>query len=139
MTISKETKAEILRLHLAEKWSIESIAQHLGVHHYVVKRVVRQHGLPLPEITKSSKLDPYLSFIRETLKKYPMLHASRLHKMSESRGYRGSESHFRRIVSRMRPRPQSEAYLRLRTLPGEQGQVDWGHFDLPRFGGHGVR
>ena len=27
-----------------------------------------------------------------------------------------------------RPRPKAEAYLRLRTLPGEQGQVDWGHF-----------
>lgn len=128
MTISKETKAEILRLHMAENWSIGSIAQHLGVHHSVVKRVVRQYGLPLPEITKSSKLDLYLSFIKETLKKYPMLHASRLHKMCESRGYRGSESHFRRIVGRIRPKPQSEAYLRLRTLPGEQGQVDWGHF-----------
>ena len=28
----------------------------------------------------------------------------------------------------MRPRPPAEAYLRLRTLPGEQAQVDWGHF-----------
>jgi transposase len=27
-----------------------------------------------------------------------------------------------------RPRPAAEAYLRLRTLPGEQAQVDWGHF-----------
>jgi transposase len=28
----------------------------------------------------------------------------------------------------MRPRPPAEAYLRLRKLPGEQAQVDWGHF-----------
>ena len=28
----------------------------------------------------------------------------------------------------MRPRPPAEAYLRLRTLPGEQAQVDWAHF-----------
>ena len=28
----------------------------------------------------------------------------------------------------MRPRPPAEAYLRLRTLPGEQMQVDWAHF-----------
>ncbi|MGD0107715.1 MAG: IS21 family transposase [Rhodopila sp.] len=27
-----------------------------------------------------------------------------------------------------RPRPQAEAYLRLRTLPGEQAQCDWAHF-----------
>ena len=27
-----------------------------------------------------------------------------------------------------RPRPVAEAYLRLRTLPGEQADVDWAHF-----------
>jgi hypothetical protein len=31
-------------------------------------------------------------------------------------------------MARYRPRPAAEAYLRLRSLPGEQGQVDWGHF-----------
>ena len=33
-----------------------------------------------------------------------------------------------------RPRPAAEAYLRLRTLPGEQGQVDWAHFGRLRVG-----
>jgi hypothetical protein len=32
------------------------------------------------------------------------------------------------IVACHRPRPAAQAYLRLRTLPGEQAQVDWGHF-----------
>jgi transposase len=31
-------------------------------------------------------------------------------------------------VALYRPRPSAEAYLRLRTLPGEQSQVDWAHF-----------
>src|SRR3954452_18003702 len=48
--------------------------------------------------------------------------------MVRERGYRGSPSHFRHVVARHRPRPNAEAYLRLRSLPGEQGQVDWGHF-----------
>jgi len=30
--------------------------------------------------------------------------------------------------SRHRPRPTAQTYLRLRTLPGEQCQCDWGHF-----------
>jgi hypothetical protein len=47
--------------------------------------------------------------------------------MCIERGAKGSESQFRRLVRRLRPR-SAEAYLRLRTLPGEQGQVDWGHF-----------
>ena len=48
--------------------------------------------------------------------------------MVGERGYSGSPSHFRSIVARHRPRPAAEAYLRLRTLPGEQSQVDWAHF-----------
>jgi transposase len=44
------------------------------------------------------------------------------------RGYRGGPEHFRHLVACHRPRRPAEAYLRLRTLPGEQGQVDWGHF-----------
>ncbi len=30
------------------------------------------------------------------------------------------------LIACHRPRPKAEAYLRLRTLPGEEGQVDWG-------------
>src|SRR5437879_13081129 len=48
--------------------------------------------------------------------------------MVHERGYRGSGDHFRHLIACYRPRPAAEAYLRLRSLPGEQGQVDWGHF-----------
>lgn len=48
--------------------------------------------------------------------------------MVKERGYPGRPDHFRHLVALHRPRPKFEAYLRLRTLPGEQAQVDWGHF-----------
>jgi transposase len=54
--------------------------------------------------------------------------------MVKSRGYPGQPDHFRTIVARYRPRPPAEAYLRTRTLPGEQAQVDWGHFGKIRIG-----
>jgi transposase len=54
--------------------------------------------------------------------------------MVKERGYAGGPDHFREVVSRYRPRPEPEAYLRLRTLPGEVGQVDWGHFGKIRVG-----
>jgi transposase len=78
---------------------------------------------------RASQADPYLPFIRETLAKFPTLTASRLHAMVQGRGYLGGSDYFRRIVARHRPSPAAEAYLRLRTLPGEQAQVDWAHFD----------
>lgn len=40
----------------------------------------------------------------------------------------GRPDHLRRIVGRLRPKPTAEAYQRLRTMPGEQAQVDWAHF-----------
>jgi transposase len=44
------------------------------------------------------------------------------------RGYTGGPDHFRHVIALHRPKKSAEAYLRLRTLPGEQAQVDWGHF-----------
>lgn len=76
-----------------------------------------------------------MAFIQETLAKYPRLRVSRLHEMVVARGYPGSADHLRRIVrTRYRPRLAPEAYLRLRTLPGEQGQVDWAHFGRVQIG-----
>jgi len=75
--------------------------------------------------TRSSITDPFVPLILETLEKYPTLTASRLHAMARERGYTGGVSHFRYVVSLHWPRPPAEAYLRLRTLPGEQMQCDW--------------
>ena len=127
--ISKEREGAILRLYHAEKWRIGTIATHLGVHHTTVQRVLAYAGLASKEVSpRPSMADPYVPFIVETLTKYPRLCASRLYQMVQERGYPGAPDHFRRIVSRFRPRRPAEAFLRLRTLPGEQAQVDWGHF-----------
>jgi transposase len=97
--------------------------------------VLAQAGLPrIGGLQRPSQIDAYLPFIHETLKKFPSLTASRLYAMVCERGYRGNHHHFRHLISVHRPRPVTEAYLRLRTLPGEQGQVDWAHFDHLQIG-----
>ncbi|MCB1710335.1 MAG: IS21 family transposase, partial [Halioglobus sp.] len=78
--------------------------------------------------------DPYIPFILEILAHYPRLTAARLYTMVVERGFSGGPSHFRAQVAQLRPRKPSEAYLRLRTLPGEQAQVDWGHFGSVQIG-----
>ncbi len=55
---------------------------------------------------------------------FPSLPASRLYAMARERGFEGGESHFRSRIAELRPKPIPEVYLRLKTLPGEQGQVD---------------
>jgi transposase len=127
--ISRAVEAEVLRLHHAEHWPIGTIARQLLLHHSTVRRVLAQAGVPAAQKTQRPSLaDPFIPFITETLKQYPSLCASRLHVMVRERGYRGGPDHFRAIVARFRPRPSAEAYLRLRTLPGEQAQIDWAHF-----------
>ena len=129
MTITKEIEAKILRYHFAEQWPVGTIATQLGIHHSVVDRVLSQAGLPKVERSpRASIINPYLPFIIETLETFPTLTAARLYDMAKQRGYPGGPSLFRQRISQLRPRKQPEAYLRLKTLPGEQAQVDWGHF-----------
>ena len=128
--IPKETELKIIRLHHAEKWPPGTIAKQLGVHHNTVERVLRDAGVNEGAMThrRRSIADPYVPFIVDTLTKYPTICASRVYVMVRERGYLGAPDHFRAIVARFRPKPVAEAFQRLRTLPGEQAQVDWAHF-----------
>lgn len=133
MSINAELKAEILRLHHAEKWRLGTIATQLCVHHGTVERVIRQgdgSGAPGASCRRPRKVDAFVPFIEEQLARYPRLTAARLYGMVKERGYTGQPAQFRAVVSELRTvtARQSEPFQRLSTLPGEQAQVDWGHF-----------
>lgn len=132
--ISDELEATILRLVNAEKWRIGTVVTQLGVHRTTVQRVLAQAGMPKTTWSGQSKLEHLVPFLEETLRKYPTLPASRLYEMSRERGHIGGPDHFRHFVSLHRPRASAEAFARLSTLPGEQGQVDWGHFGTMQIG-----
>src|SRR6202521_5309464 len=96
---------------------------------------IRSPRVPAPP----HRFDPSPDLAEENTMTIPPdrpLTASRLYAMVRERGYRGSGDHFRHLIACYRPRPAAEAYLRLRSLPGEQAQVDWGQFwssrDRPR-------
>ena len=128
MAIAPELRAQILRLYQAELWRVGTIARQLHVHRDTVRQVLTQSCVLRTHLTpRPSQADAYLPFILETLTKFPTLTASRLYVMVRECGYLGGADYFRHFVARHRPRPVAEAYLRLRTLPGEQAQVDWAH------------
>jgi transposase len=141
--IAPDLAAEIRRLSTVEGWRRGTIARHLGVHHSTVARALARAGAAEapgpPSKRRPSALDPYVPWLREVLERYPQLAASQLYEMARQRGYRGGPDHFRhRIAERgLRPRRAPEAFLRLRTLPGEQAQVDWADFGRREVsGGH---
>jgi transposase len=138
MTVAPEVEAEIRRLFFAEHWRRGTIATQLGVHPDVVVRVIGSLGpKAFPSRPEARVLEAFLPIIDETLTLYPRLRATRLFDMLRDRGYEGSVRTLRRYVQTARPKPKSEAFLRVQTLPGEQAQVDWAHVgDLPVPGGH---
>lgn len=131
--ISPELRAEIRRLHFAEHWKVGTIADTLHVHHDTVRLAITTEPAR-QALYRPSQLDPYVPLIRDTLAQYPRLRATRLHEMLKSRGYPGSAVQVRRLVRLLRPSAPPTAYLRLRTLAGEQAQVDWGAFGTFRIG-----
>jgi transposase len=125
--IDVETRARIRRLFYVEHWKIGTIARELGLHPETISRAVETERFNSAKTLRPSATDPYADFIREVLAKHPRLRATRIFQMIRDRGYNGSIVQLRRFVSCIRP-VHKEAFLRLRTFPGEQGQVDWAHF-----------
>jgi len=130
-----DVAAEAVRLHVVEGWRVGTIARHLGVHHSAVSRVLARQGVRREQAVRQSMVDRFEVLVREVFERYPRLPASVVYRMVRARGYKGGEDHFRHRVAAMRPRRAAEAYLELRTVPGEQAQVDWGSFGTRRVDG----
>jgi transposase len=137
--ITPEQHAEIRRLYYGEHWKVGTIAAALGVHHETVRAALVNDTQGMRRGTcRTTQLDPYLPFIRDTLGQYPRLRATRLFEMVKGRGYAGSVVQLRRAVRLIRPAAIATVYRRLTTLAAEEAQVDWGSFGSIRIG-RGVR
>lgn len=131
--LNLETQAHIRHLFYAEHWKIGTIAEQLGVHHDAVRHAIQTDSFHRDLVLRPCITDPYLELVRETLKNYPQLRATRIFQMVRDRGYNGSVVQLRRVVARLRP-VRREAFLRLCLFPGEQAQADWAHFGEVRVG-----
>jgi transposase len=131
--IDLETKARIRHLFYAEHWKIGTIARELSIHPQTVARAIETERFNRDKPPQPDVIAPYAGFIRETLSQHPRLCATRLFHMIRDRGYKNSVYPVRRFISTLRPQ-KHEAFLRLRTFPGEQGQVDWANFGVVSVG-----
>jgi transposase len=137
--ITPEQHAEIRRLYYGEHWRVGTIAAALGVHHDTVRAAIAHDTQGVRRgRCRTTKLDPYLPVIRDTLTHYPRLRATRLFEMVKARGYTGSVVQIRRAVRLIRPAATTTVYRRLTALAAEEAQVDWGAFGSIRIG-RGVR
>ena len=134
--IDDSVYARIRRLFFGEHWKIGTITTQLHVHPDTVRRAIDSEAFnsKRPGKLQESLASPYVDFIKEQLALYPTLRATRVQGMLKARGYKGGYAPVRRLVKVLRPAGAGAAYLRLQTLPGEQGQVDWGHFGTLQIG-----
>lgn len=135
--ITPEMRAEMRRLVLREGWKIETVARRFSVHHSVVRRAIR-HDAPVPGpagmVRRASALDDFKPYLVKRLLDLPLLTAVRLHVELVERGCKVGLAQVQRYVAQVRPPRPRKVYLRVEFEPGEQAQVDWGHFGHMRVG-----
>ena len=124
--IDLETVTRIRQLHYGEHWPVGTIAKELGLHHETVQRALSDAPRPRPA-PRPSRFDPYVGFVREVLARYPRLTATRIWYMLRDRGCPLSVRQVRERVAELRP-SRREAFLKRRTFPAEEGQIDWASF-----------
>lgn len=126
--LSVEERYMIKDLH-RKGVSISEIARRTGHDRKTVRRAiqspleVRQTRAPRPR-----KIDPYIEYLEQRMGE-GVYNAHKLFGEIQARGYPGGETQVRAYVQPCRPRRVGEqATVRFETEPGQQAQVDWGHF-----------
>jgi transposase len=112
--------------------SISEIARLSGHDRKTVRALLEEPLLPQrkPRRAKSSKLDAFREYLGKRMAE-GVYNARKLCQEIQGQGYEGSESLVRAWVQGLRPaRPSQKATVRFETAPGQQAQIDWGHFGV---------
>ena len=124
--IDRRLVFEIHRL-AQEGYKTRRIARTLNLNRESVKRYLDNPHPPRPVIVRTSKLDPFKDQIQIFLEQAPSVSGAVLLQRLKAQGYTGGITILRDHLQEVRPK-QKRAYLRFESPPGEQFQIDWGHF-----------
>lgn len=117
---------EIQKLH-HEGLSVSEIARQLDVDRKTVRKYLKQAPREYERKPKSWKVDPHRAYLRERWER-GVRNGSRLFVELQKRGYDGGLTQVKKVVRPWRSEGQERAFVRFETAPGEQAQMDWGHF-----------
>jgi transposase len=117
--------------------SVSEIARQTGHDRKTIRKAVGEPLVPERPVQhrQRRKLGPYVEYLNKRIAE-GVTNASKLYDEIKAQGYSGCPGHVRDFVHELRgPRPTS-ATVRFETEPGEQAQVDWGHFGYIDHQGH---
>jgi len=119
-----------------EGYSTRKIARLLGVGRNTVIGYLKHPDKVFKTRKKrNSKLDPYKSFIHECLEKDPTVGAPVILRKIKNQGYTGGVTILRDFLKQTRGRMKvNKAFIRFEADPGQEIQIDWGHFGTIDYG-----
>lgn len=111
--------------------SISDIASMTGHDRKTIRKILSEPPVPArpPRQPRARKIDPFVPYLEERMVE-GVLNARKLYGEIRLMGYPGKETLVRAFVQPFREARREQATLRFETEPGEQAQVDWGHFGL---------
>ena len=116
--------------------SNREIAKAIGCSRKTVSKYISNPELkPSKRKARTLKLAPYHDYIREMINKYPKLKAPVVLRQIQKKGFEGEISILRNFLRKIRGQSLTrQAYSRFESDPGQQMQVDWGHFGVISYG-----
>lgn len=133
--IDRRTVFEIHRLKDIG-FSRRQIARKLGMSRKTVTKYIKEpEKAGKPAAWRKSKLDPYREMIRETMDKYPDIKGPLMLRLLREKGFEGQITIVREYMRELKSkRSHREGFIRFESEPGQQMQVDWGHFGSIAYG-----
>ena len=133
--ISRETVFEIHRLN-NEGYKERNISRLLGVGRNTVSRYLKNPEKTFkPREKRLSKLDPFKPAIDEYLETDPTVGAPVILRKIRNKGYSGGITILHEYLKKTRGQAKNRtAFIRFESDPGEDFQIDWGHFGAIGYG-----
>jgi transposase len=132
--IDRQTVFEILRLD-HEGLSIRKISDALCLSRKTVAKYIDNPNPQRKYQKRASKLDPFKEEISRLLQTDPKASAVVIKQRLDPLGFTGGITILKDYLSTVRPAPTNPTpYIRFESAPGEQMQIDWGHFGSLSYG-----
>jgi len=127
--ITRRTVFEIHRLKDMQ-FSIRQIAKTLNLDRGTVARYIKQPDITCkPRRGRPSKLDPFREFIKEMVEQYPKINAPVVLRQIRNKGFDGEITIVRKYLKVLKyDVGGKQSFIRFESRPGQQIQIDWGHF-----------
>ncbi len=130
-------KRMVFELHRLKRMglSMRQIAVTLNLDRGTVSKYWKSPDITCkPRPGRPSKLDPFREIIKDAVEHYPKVKAPVILNIIRDKGFDGEITIVRDYLRHLRGHRKKKAFIRFESRPGQQMQIDWGHFGSLAYG-----